>query len=415
MINLIKIATLVCLSLLVAMGHGQWVPTGGPLGLVTRALTVCGGVLLAGTDNGVFVSTNNGNTWSLSNAGLAKDTVVSLVVSGYTLFAGTLHSGIYTSTNNGNSWTAANKGLPTDPIDSKIYSQVNDITAAGGNLYACVFHRGVFLSQNSGRSWTSINFGLTNTDVQSLAMNGIDLYAGTGTGGGVFVSSDSGAAWKEVNNGLTYTPGMVYSVNSLAASNGRLFAGTLVGGVYKTVDNGENWTSANNGLSATIVHSLYAHDGGLFAGTGNSGVFLTKDNGRSWIGISNGLPVNTAVLCLCMRDSTLFAGIYGSGVWRLSVSNTLQAPTGTAFNQSAQEKVLSMHGNSGTLRYTLPVASNVSINYYGLEGKLLASFVGHNQGAGNYSPAKPILPHGFYIRDFRAGSVTQKDLVRILR
>jgi photosystem II stability/assembly factor-like uncharacterized protein len=401
--------------LLIGQGFGQWVHTGGPTGPITRALAVSDGVIFAGTDDGVFFSSNHGNDWTAANIGLAKDTVVSLAVNAGALLAGTLHKGIFISTNNGGSWTAVNKGLPNNPLDTISYAQINDIAAVGSNLLTCTFSGGVFLSRNSGTSWTAINTGLTNTSVYSLAVNGSDLFAGTGAGGGVFVSSDSGATWRAVNNGLTYTPGMVYSVYELAASNGHLFAGTFAGGVYRTANNGESWTDANNGLLANSVQSLYAHGGNLFAGTGSSGVFLSTDNGASWAAISNGLPSNDAVLCLCVSDSILFAGLYSGGVWRCPLLNTVSAPTNVALEKASGVNVFGISTTSGILRYMLPVASIVSIKYYDLEGRLLISFVDHSQAAGNYSLALPSLPRGFYVRDFRAGSFTQKDRVTILR
>jgi hypothetical protein len=48
-----------------------------------------GSNLLAGTDNGVFLSTNNGASWSAANAGLTGTSVFALAMSGTNLFAGT--------------------------------------------------------------------------------------------------------------------------------------------------------------------------------------------------------------------------------------------------------------------------------------------------------------------------------------
>ena len=115
--------------------NAQWVQTGGPSGSVTRVLTAIGGALYAGTDKGVFLSVNNGNTWEASNAGLAKDTVVSFAVSNGTLFAGTLHSGAFASAGSAGSWTAANQGLPKNPLDTNDFVQITDLAAAGGDLY----------------------------------------------------------------------------------------------------------------------------------------------------------------------------------------------------------------------------------------------------------------------------------------
>ena len=52
--------------------------------------------LFAGTyDGGVFLSTNNGATWTAVNAGLPNAFVTALALSGTDLFAGTYNSGVW--------------------------------------------------------------------------------------------------------------------------------------------------------------------------------------------------------------------------------------------------------------------------------------------------------------------------------
>src|SRR5207244_9557316 len=80
-----------------------------------RARVVVGNNLVAVTSasGGMFVSTNNGQSWSEAgsrNSGLSNLYVYSLLVSGNNLFAGT-EGGVFVSTNNGQSWSAANNGL----------------------------------------------------------------------------------------------------------------------------------------------------------------------------------------------------------------------------------------------------------------------------------------------------------------
>ena len=60
---------------------------------------------------GVFLSTNNGTSWTAVNTGLTNTYVYALAVSGTNLFAGTYGGGVFLSTNNGTSWTAVNTGL----------------------------------------------------------------------------------------------------------------------------------------------------------------------------------------------------------------------------------------------------------------------------------------------------------------
>jgi len=108
---------------------------------------------------------------------LPSFTVVwSLLVNGSNLFAGTYGNGVYLSINDGTTWTAVNTGL-TNTI-------VTSLAVNGSNLFAGT-NNGVYLSTNNGTSWTAVNTGLTSTRVLSLAVNGSNLFAGT-EGGGVW-------------------------------------------------------------------------------------------------------------------------------------------------------------------------------------------------------------------------------------
>ena len=109
-------------------------------------------------------------------------------------------------------------------------SGISTVTGSGSNS-------GIFLSTNNGASWTAVNTGLTNTNVQALAVSGVNLFAGTY--GGVFLSTDNGASWDSVNTGLKNT-----QVLSLAVIHTNLFSGTSCG-VFLSTNNGTSWTAVN--------------------------------------------------------------------------------------------------------------------------------------------------------------------------
>jgi hypothetical protein len=74
----------------------QWVQTGGPEGGIIHALAVSGTNLFAGTWNGVFLSRDNGKSWTAINSGWPAETQVTcLGVSGAYLFAGTYGGGVW--------------------------------------------------------------------------------------------------------------------------------------------------------------------------------------------------------------------------------------------------------------------------------------------------------------------------------
>jgi len=63
-----------------------------------------GNYVFAGTCGGVFLSTDNGNSWTEKNTDLTIQSVQAIVTSGNNIFVGTYLGGVFISTNNGGSW-----------------------------------------------------------------------------------------------------------------------------------------------------------------------------------------------------------------------------------------------------------------------------------------------------------------------
>jgi len=94
------------------------------------------------------------------------------------IFCRTQTNGVYLSTNNGTSWTQVNNGLTDTYVKALAISGTYDLFAVLGQLRS-------YLSTNNGTSWTQINSGLTNNSVNCLAVNGTIYLLGT-QGGGIF-------------------------------------------------------------------------------------------------------------------------------------------------------------------------------------------------------------------------------------
>jgi photosystem II stability/assembly factor-like uncharacterized protein len=116
-VEFLLLAFLLCGS---AMAQDFWQPTDGLYGGDIRALGInASGHIFAGTwGGGVFLSTNNGTSWTGVNTGLTSTIVQSLAISGTNIFAGTFGGGVFLSTNNGTSWTGVNTGLTSSYVTS---------------------------------------------------------------------------------------------------------------------------------------------------------------------------------------------------------------------------------------------------------------------------------------------------------
>ena len=94
-------------------------------------------MFLLPTNNGVFISTNNGSSWSPINNGLTDKYIHALAISGINIFAGTDH-GVFFTANDGASWTMVNTGLKNLYIRSL---RISDMTLFAGTIDGGVWQR----------------------------------------------------------------------------------------------------------------------------------------------------------------------------------------------------------------------------------------------------------------------------------
>jgi len=158
----------------------------------------------------LFLTVKIFSQWVQTNGPTSSRSITCLAVSGINLFAGTRYlsggngttsGGVYLSTDNGGTWTNAGLGVKT----------VNALAFRGSNLFAGLTGSidgggGVSLSTNNGGNWART--GLELTSVIALVVTGTNVLAGTyylggaGSDAGVYLFLDSGV-WVFVSSGMT--------------------------------------------------------------------------------------------------------------------------------------------------------------------------------------------------------------------
>lgn len=288
---------------------GNWLQKNSGLGnIYANSLAVNGTKLYAGVDGGVYSSTTNGNSWTLSHNTSAL--VKSINVNGSIIYAGygTMTSGgIARSANDGGLWATVNTGLPSG---KGIYA----VLQSGATVFAGTDGKGLYTTVNDGGLWSSDD-GITNTNAQSLSLatTGTNVFAGV-YGGGVFRSNLNTGPWTSVNSGLPASN----LINTLITSGTTIFVGTELNGVYRSTDNGASWTAMNTGLGANLNISSFAVGGGyIYVGTQfgtGGGVYRSTVGGTSWTLVNTGLS-NTDVISLAVMGTKVFAGTFYGGVF----------------------------------------------------------------------------------------------------
>jgi photosystem II stability/assembly factor-like uncharacterized protein len=225
--------------------------------------------VFAGTDIGLYQSTNGGQIWTL----ISPPTMSRLHA---IVFDPTNPSIIYVGGEFGNAYSTQNGGATwrTLQVTSSLSDEINAFVVdplVPTTLYAATTFDGVLKSTNGGAAWTAINNGLLNLQVKSLSIrpDAKLLYAGT-EGGGVFVTDSGGVSWWGVNVGLTNM-----KIEAVAVDPGHpdvVYAGTFGDGVWRSTDRGKTWSAFNAGSPNPFIHALALSPGGdvVYAGTAGS-------------------------------------------------------------------------------------------------------------------------------------------------
>jgi photosystem II stability/assembly factor-like uncharacterized protein len=363
-------------------GGKNWVSSqsGLPPNSSICAFASIGTLLCAGTfPGGVFISADNGASWSPVGTGIGNNRVTSLVSvpvsqgTSWNLVAGTATGGLFTSVDSGTTWTKADLGLSSGQVcaltveGSSVFAAfgegvrisndggahwgetgaglpTNRVTAFGfvdTTLFVGTSRRGVLASPDGGDVWTTLNQELSNLEVSSMTVSGTKVYIGT-TGGSVFRRDTSDRRWISGGNALANLP--ILAIGRTAAT---LFAAAGLRGVFYSPDDGGNWL---NGLGSVVdvkgteYTSFAVRQGYIFGGSLNAGVFRSTDNAITWLRKNGGLG-NLSVRSLVVSGVTLYAGT-SAGVYRSNDDGESWQPAGVSLNGLT---VTSLAVSSGTV------------------------------------------------------------------
>lgn len=385
--------------------QAQWIQTSGPIGQVVTCMAISNPNIFGGTsNNGVYLSPDNGNSWKENNAGLYQKSITALLISGLNLFAGTTGT-VFLSTNNGTSWSQINNGLN---------GSITSLVECGGNIFCGTNGYGLFKSTNNGTNWKAINTSTASTYVRSLASSGSIICAGMGVG--LSISTDYGVTWSQSNAGLTEP-----AIFPITISGTNIFVGSQSetrGGIYLSTNNGTSWAQVNSGLSTTYITSLCSSGTSIFAGTTN-GVFISTNNGLSWTAANTGLT-NTFVTALAVSSTNLFAGT-SDGVWRRPLSEMItdvedqlsNLPTKFAMEQNYPNPF----NPTTTISYSVPQLTFVMLKVYDSLGREVSELLNGEKNPGRYEVNfdGTNLSSGVYFYRLTAGSFTQTKKLLLLK
>ncbi len=269
-------------------------------------------ILIAGSLQGVFRSSDHGATWTLISPEGSKEVheVESLAIDPRNpeiVYAGTWHLPWKTK-DGGKTWHNIKQGVIDD---SDVFSIILD-PERPSIVYASACS-GIYKSENAGELFHKIQ-GIPATARRTRVLmqdtkHREVVYAGTTEG--LYRTRDGGHEWQRV----TGSDVIINDIYLDPQHPGHILLATDRGGVLSSTDDGANFAGSNQGFSARKVEAMLidAKDPRqIFAGVVNDktygGVFLSKDAGTGWQQIAEGLDGRDVFALAEAKDGTVLAG-----------------------------------------------------------------------------------------------------------
>jgi len=351
------------------------------------------------TGGGVFRSADGGRTWSA--AGLAGQAVRALAMAPSdpnVLVAGTL-DGVYRSSDASNSWQRISPVHHQElrNLDSLAIDPQDPLT-----IYAGTYHL-PWKTSDGGRSWNPIHEGMIDdSDVMSLLIDRSDsrrIYASACSG--IYSSDNNAAQWRKIQ-GIPYAARRTYALTQDPQHSAHVYAATTEG-LWKTEDSGKTWKRATP--ESWVVNAVIFAEGNpgrLLIGTEGLGVMssddggdnfqdanagfdhrqiialgldakkpghmlallahapepalFTEDDGRTWSTLGPGIGTEQALRVYTAPDGAWWVSLARGGLMRYDADGKVWRPIGVIVGESSElaAHISSPSGAQGATRHIAP-------------------------------------------------------------
>jgi photosystem II stability/assembly factor-like uncharacterized protein len=267
------------------------------------AIAVYEGCIYAWMDSGDLLrSTDRGATWSVIACPITSH-INCVCAFGNLIFTGA-DDGLYKSSDKGNTWKPVGS-IPT-------YTCIMDLVVHGNKLYTCTQTNGICMSVDSGAHWNALGTQLSTSFSRSMIVTDSGVYIGTADG--LYRTSNNGVSWNRISaefawdleaaddtivalfgwdnrslcrstdNGATWTNSSMkkrsfVELNQLTSVDGGMCV--CGGDIYRSSDDGTSWQAVELHLHDGVVTKLATHGSSLFAAT-EAGCFKTVNEGYTW-------------------------------------------------------------------------------------------------------------------------------------
>lgn len=240
-----------------------WAPAGGDLpdGASIEVMEKMGEQMVLATSNyGLFIGHPEKPVWKRVGQDLPNQKITALHIAGPVMYAGVYEAGIFVSKDEGATWTSLNKGL----LDLSVRSilKINGTLLVGTNT-------GMFRLEQGQTRWQKI---FSEGQVTSLKTAAGKIVGGTNLGG--IFSEDGGNNWRWI-----IKKGALHNISILSD---KIIAMEISGDLRISADWGKTWELVNYFPRQYSYIYEAAEAAGYFVFSNNYGVHHSEDGGKTW-------------------------------------------------------------------------------------------------------------------------------------
>jgi photosystem II stability/assembly factor-like uncharacterized protein len=434
--------------------------------------------IVLGTDGGVFISTNGGNTWSGTGAQSIPITQFYAGTIDFSnpqhLLGGTQDNGTpRTLTGTQNNWSSIYGGdgfyVLVDPTNSnRIYAESQwgglGYTTDGGSsffdgingidfndrtnwstpvamnlsspltLYAGTFR--VYKTTNGMENWTPISGDLTRgnggrigtiSTIDASTSNANVVYVGTDDGK-VQVTTNGGTLWNDVTGTL---PRRWVTRVTVDPDSAQVCYVTLSGyleyqfqaHIYRTSNFGQTWIPIGGNLPNIPLNDVVVDPEPrrrLFVAS-DAGVLFSTNMGADWFILGNGLPaVPVHDLAFHSPTKKLVAFTHGRSVWSADVSTLTSVEQQSVVEPTAiqlYQNYPNPFNPSTRIRFTMKDAGHVTLKVFDTIGREVAMVVDGFRESGMHEETfiATSLASGVYFYRLEAGALSATKKLTIVK
>ncbi len=239
------------------------------------------------------------------------------------IYAESQYGNLYKSTDCGENFDPAQNGI--NPDDPKNWCTPIAMDPNNPEILYYGSDR-IYKTTDGAENWIAVSDPLTTGTITTIGVSPSDpdvVYAGA-TDGSLHVSPYGGGYWEQINYGLPLRWITRVTVDPFDAriayvtQSGYRSDGELLPHIHRTTDLGYSWTSIQGNLPDAPINDVIVDNfdpNRLFIGT-DFGVYYTPDLGGTWAPLSPGMPIVT-VHDLAYHTSLrlLVAGTHGRSMW----------------------------------------------------------------------------------------------------